>query len=344
MLQALKDWPVTFLPLWTKQDHWRAVYASVPRTVEVALGYGLAGLEGFLETRRGLYDVLLVSRPTNLAALLPLRARRPELFAGLRLVYDAEALFALRENAQAVVCGRPYEAVQATARIEQEVALAQGASDVLVVSETDARHFAHAGHRTHLLSHAIAPRASAPGVLGRRGLLFVGALHPGTPNEDGLLWFIREVLPRLNEQWAEPPQLSIVGVCRSEVIAAQANAQIQLLGAQDRLEPHYDSARVFIAPARFAGGVPAKVIETAAHGLPIVASSLLVQQLGWQDGRDILGGHDAQTFAEGVARLVRDDRAWQAQQLSAWDACRQRYDPDAFGATLRQVLRGTAQT
>ena len=341
MLQALQGWPVTLFPLWVIQDHWSAVYASLPRTVEVALGHGLEGLEDFLEERRGLYDVLLVSRPPNLAALEPLRARRPELFAGLRLVYDAEALFALRENAQAEVLGRPHAPDEAAGRIAQEVALANSAKDVLVVSDMDAAYFKRAGHRTHILSHAIAPRELAPGVRGRRGLLFVGALHPGTPNEDGLLWFVREVLPRLNKLWAEPPPLSIVGACLSEAIAAQANGQIKLLGAQDALEPHYDSARVFIAPVRFAGGVPAKVIETAAHGLPIVASSLLVQQLGWQDGHDILGAHDAQTFAEHVTHLMQDDGAWQAQQHHAWDACRHRYDPDAFGATLRQVLRGT---
>jgi tetratricopeptide (TPR) repeat protein/glycosyltransferase involved in cell wall biosynthesis len=343
MLQALEDWPVTYFPLWTKQDHWRAVYASIPRTVEVALGHGLAGLEGFLETRRGLYDVLLVSRPTNLAALAPLRARRPELLEGVRLIYDAEALFALRENLQAEVQGHPLSLTQAADRVAQELALADGASDVLVVSDLDAGHFRQAGYRTHILSHAIAPRDPAPGVHGRQGLLFVGALHPGTPNEDGMLWFIREVLPRLSALSAELPPLTIVGVCLSErlvqQVEAQAGDQIRLLGAQAELEPHYDHARVFIAPARFAGGVPAKVIEAAAHGLPVVASSLLVQQLGWLDGRDILGAQDAQAFAAHVMHLLQNDAVWLAQQRSGWDACRHRYDPDAFGATLQGVLR-----
>lgn len=41
--------------------------------------------------------MLVVSRPHNLKALQPLRRRRPELFKGMRLIYDAEALFALRE-------------------------------------------------------------------------------------------------------------------------------------------------------------------------------------------------------------------------------------------------------
>ncbi|RYF40221.1 MAG: glycosyltransferase, partial [Comamonadaceae bacterium] len=188
MLQALQGWPVTLFPLWTPQDDWRAIRASIPHSVEVALDHGLGGLEAFLARRRGVYDVLMVSRPPNLQALAPLRARRPELFAGMRLVYDAEALFALREIAMAGVKGRPLGRAAGQARIDAEMALAAGAGDVLVVSQRDAHYFAAAGLRTHVLSHSIAPRRNAPGPAGRNGLLFVGALHPGTPNEDGLLW------------------------------------------------------------------------------------------------------------------------------------------------------------
>ncbi len=341
MLQALRDWPVTLFPLWALHDDWRAVYASLPGSVEVALGHGMAGLEAFLERRLGVYDVLLVSRPPNLQALQPLRTRRPELFAGMRLVYDAEALFAMRDIAMAEVQGRPLPVATAQARIDCEVALAADASDVLVVSDGDARHFQAAGHRTHILSHGIAVRRGVPGLSRRSGLLFIGALHPGTPNEDGLLWFIREVLPLLRQNTPIAPKLSVVGVCLSDKVAAFAGPDITVLGPQDSLEPHYDAARVFVAPVRFAGGVPAKVIEAAANGLPTVASALLVQQLGWRDGLDIVGARDALTFASGITRLLDDDVAWQNQQHAAWQQCAQRYDPELFGRALRAVLNAT---
>ncbi|MGE0497857.1 MAG: glycosyltransferase [Ramlibacter sp.] len=338
MLQALADWPVTLFPLWTLHDDWRAVYRSIPRSVEVALGHGLAGLEAFLERRRGVYDVLLVSRPPNLQAIEPLRRRRPELFAGMRLVYDAEALFALREIAMAGVQRRPLTRQAAQARIDAEMALAAGASDVLVVSQRDARYFEAAGHRAEILSHSIAVRRHAPGLAGRRGLLFVGALHPGTPNEDGLLWFIREVMPLLRERLNEPPVLSVVGVCLSDAVMAQSGPHVRVLGPQEALEPHYDAARVFIAPVRFAGGVPAKVIEAAASGIPAVASALLVRQLGWRDGLDVVGARDARAFAAAVARLLEDDAAWQRQQAAAWEQCALRYSPELFAQALHRVL------
>lgn len=181
-------------------------------------------------------------------------------------------------------------------------------------------------------------RRDAPGLGKRRGLLFVGALHPGTPNEDGLLWFIDEVMPLLRLRMPTPPILSVVGVCTSHKIAAAAGPDISILGPQDALEPHYDAARIFVAPVRFAGGVPAKVIEAVSGGVPVVASALLVRQLDWRDGIDILGAGDAQTFASAIVRLLGDDQAWQRQQVAGWAQCAQRYDPALFAQTLRGAL------
>ena len=242
------------------------------------------------------------------------------------------------------VRGRPLSRDAARARIAGELALAAEASDVLVVSERDACYFEAAGHRTHVLSHGIATRRTAPGVGGRSGLLFVGAVHPGTPNEDGLLWFIREVMPLLRQRMPVAPILSVVGLCLSNSVAAMAGADVRILGPQDALEPHYDAARVFVAPARFAGGVPAKVIEAAAHGIPVVASSLLVRQLGWGDGVDILGARDAAAFARAIARLLSEDATWQRQQQAAWEQCASRYDPGTFGRMLRRVLGGPSES
>lgn len=345
VLHALEGWPVTLYPLWRFEDDWEAVYASLPHSTEVMLGpgFGMAGLERFLERRRGVYDVLWVSRPPNLKALQPLRERRPDLFEGLRIIYDSEALFALREIGEAAARGRPMTPEQAGARLQAELAQAQGAYRSVVVSEIDAAHFRAAGHEVVTLSHAMTTRRDVPDVTLRQGLLFVGALHPDTPNEDGLLWFVEDVLPRLRALLPALPLLRVVGECRSSRVAALAGPHLQILGAQTDLAPHYDQARVFIAPARFAGGVPLKVIEAAAHGIPVVASSLLVDQLAWVHGEDIRGAADATAFAQQVARLLRDDVTWRLQQQAAWATCQARYAPEHFTSAVRRLVRSAAE-
>ena len=52
-------------------------------------------------------------------------------------------------------------------------------------------------------------------------------------------------------------------------------------------EPLYAAHRLFVAPARFAAGAPYKVYEAASFGLPVVATELLREQLGWEDGLEL---------------------------------------------------------
>lgn len=338
MLQSLRDWPVTFFPLWLADDDWRDVYASLPPSTEVMLGWGMDRLEAFLEQRRGLYDVLVVSRPPNLRALAPLRQRRPELFAGMRMIYDAEALFALREVPEAAVKGRPMTRTAAQARLAAEIGQARGVDQVWVVSERDAQLFRVAGHQVRILSHALAPRPTAPGPQHRSGLLFIGTLHPDTPNEDGLIWFITQVMPLLRAWLPRSPVLSVVGINRSSRVSALSADDVRILGPKDTLNTLYDSARVFVAPVRFSGGVPLKVIEAAAQGVPVVASAVLLRQLGWTEGVDIQAARNAEAFALGIVRLLRDDALWLRQQRAAWDQCRAHHDPERFGQLLRDAL------
>ncbi|MBI3514252.1 MAG: tetratricopeptide repeat protein [Proteobacteria bacterium] len=67
MLHALDRHNVTLFPLWQFDDDWRAVAATVPEGTEVMLGRGAAKFEAFLAERAGVYDVMLISRPPNLA-------------------------------------------------------------------------------------------------------------------------------------------------------------------------------------------------------------------------------------------------------------------------------------
>ena len=153
---------------------------------------------------------------------------------------------------------------------------------MVVVSQRDAQPFRERGQVSIL--NAMSVRRSVPGPKRRAGLVFVRTRN--TPTKTACCglssrWALLRARPGGAPRW-------VVGECRSPRIAALASAEVRVLGAQNRPAPCYDRARVH-RPGALCRGVPVKVIEAAAQGIPVVASAILQRQLGWQDGRDIRG-------------------------------------------------------
>jgi len=111
--------------------------------------------------------------------------------------------------------------------------------------------------------NAITPRSRPAG----RNILFVGSLRY-MPNVDGLLWFIRNVLPRISGA-----RLRIVGHAPPRSLLAHARkGRVEFMGYVEDLAPAYRDAALAIAPMRSGGGTRLKILEAGAHGVPVVAS------------------------------------------------------------------------
>jgi GT2 family glycosyltransferase len=312
MLQVLADagHQVTLYPTSFPDDDFRA---DLSPTVEVVGRRGWPEVRRFWHERRREFDRVLVSRPGNLRML---RARLTD-WPPPHLIYDAEALFALREG------GSPAE----------EVAEVRGARAVLAVSAAEAAHFSPLCP-THVVGHALTPAATKSPFAGRRGLLFVGAFYAeGSPNSEAVLWFARELLPRIRARLGEVP-FTVVGARPPPAIRSLSG--IELRERVDDLTPLYDAARLFVAPTLRAAGLPYKVHHAAAHGLPVVCTPLLAGQLGWSSEVRAAGAGD---FAEAVCDLYQDAAAWQAQREAALRRVAADCSPETFRRTLLEALR-----
>lgn len=339
MLEELvaAGWFVTFYPLVFPDDDWADIRARFPATIEVALGQGEAGLRRFLREREGYYDAILVSRPHNMRCFLEALGRRS---ADARVIYDAEAIFATRELERLALAGTVVSTARQRALFEEEMRLAGAARTVVAVSERDAERFReHGCSDVRVLGHALVPEPSLPEHAARSDLLFVGALDDDpSPNTDSLLWFASEVMPRLDALIGTEYRLLVAGRCRAERVARLAGPRIRLLGRVEDLAPLYASARLFVAPTRFAAGLPHKVHEAAARGLPVVTRSLLAEQLGWQTGRELLTGDTPEAFASACARAYCDAGLWQRLRDAALAAVAVDCDPATFARQLNRIM------
>lgn len=138
-------------------------------------------------------------------------------------------------------------------------------------------------------------------------LVFTGKMDY-RPNVDAILWFVAEVLPLIQ---ARRPgvRLQVIGMNPHRRLAALAALPgVEITGAVPDVRPYVYNAAVYVVPLRVGGGTRFKVLEALASGKPMVSTSLGVEGLGVQNGRELLIADDAGAFADGVVQLLHDQQ------------------------------------
>src|SRR5262249_44237957 len=103
-------------------------------------------------------------------------------------------------------------------------------------------------------------------------LLFFGAMDY-YPNTDGILFFLREVMPQLKQRYPSL-KLYIVGQAPPEAVCRWASDDVIVTGFVDDVRPYLERASVVIAPLRIGGGTRLKIVEAMAMGKAIVSTTM----------------------------------------------------------------------
>jgi GT2 family glycosyltransferase len=337
---------ITLYPLVVPDEPWDTAYSDVPRETELMLGLGPDRLAAFLENRTAYYEVILVSRPHNMRVVANALSTLAD-FDRPILVYDAEALFSLRDLGRERLIGAPSSSDRATQLIDAELALARDCDVVLTVSESERQHFVTAAFPHVLtLGNSLDVHPGTRAFEEREGFLFVGAMvDDRSPNVDSVLWFCREILPMVRRRLGANVPVTVVGRDESSTVRQLArDPSIELTGMVADLAGLFDRARVFIAPTRFGSGIPLKVQEAAAQGLPVVATSVIAGQLGWRDGEELLASDDAEEFAGRCVALYEDAKLWARIRDAALARVAEVCAPDRFQETLAEAFRAGGES
>jgi glycosyltransferase involved in cell wall biosynthesis len=268
----------------------------------------------------------------------------PTLLQGAKILYDAEAIYCLREARERALLGKPLRPSELESRMRDELELSQGCAGIIAVNNAEAQHFRdYCSQPVHTLGHALESCPTPNSFEQRSGLLFVGAIHdPISPNGDSTRWLVREIMPAIDRSTGTPVPLSLAGYWCPGVITDPIDEQrIRVLGRVDDLTCLYNEARIFVAPTRFAGGIPLKVYEAAAHGVPVVATSLIRQQLGWTADEEILVADTPEEFAAQCLRLYQDPQLWRRVREAALRATMRDCSSEAFIRKLEEILDKT---
>jgi GT2 family glycosyltransferase/glycosyltransferase involved in cell wall biosynthesis len=291
---------------------------------------------GWLREHGPRFASVLASRHYVAREFLPLlRAHAPQ----ARLVFDSVDLHFLRERREAELAGDRALLRMAERTRHRELDVIARSDATLVVSAAERELLAREapGAQVEVLSNV--HEVAGPGLpfARRRDLVFVGGFrHP--PNVDAVLWFARDVFPRIR---AAVPDMHFhcIGGDVPPAIAALAGAPgIVVHGHVPDIDPYMDGCRIGVAPLRYGAGVKGKVNLSMAHGQPVVATPCAVEGMHLADGADVLVAGDADAFADAVVRLYRDEALWQRLAAGGLANVAKHFSADAARDVVRRVL------
>ncbi len=176
-------------------------------------------------------------------------------------------------------------------------------------------------------------------------LVFTGSMD-WLPNEDGMLYFVEDVLPLIR---ARVPNVtvSIIGRAPTPAVQRLANrAGIEVTGRVDDVRPHVAAGSVYVVPLRIGGGTRLKIFEAMSMGKAVVSTTIGAEGLPVTNGRDIVIADDPKSFADAVVTLTAEPDVRRDIERAARQLVVDRYDWSAvaqdFEAALWRVRHDSA--
>lgn len=266
--------------------------------------------EGWFARNGKGYDAVIVSRYHLAWSWLPLIRRvHPK---ALKIV-DTVDLHHVREMGEAELHDNQWMRLAAEATRRHELRVIREADVAWVVSETEHHLLADIAplSRTAVISnvHVLQPLMSGPRPGAR--LVFVGgAQHP--PNVNGVRWLLADVLSEILRVRPDC-ELHLVGRGLEEHTRdLPLSSNVVFHGQLHDIGALFDTCHVGLAPLRFGAGVKGKINHYMAFGLPTVATSIAVEGMHLEKGRDVLVADAADAFAGAVLRLLDDQALWES--------------------------------
>jgi polysaccharide biosynthesis protein PslH len=138
-------------------------------------------------------------------------------------------------------------------------------------------------------------------------ILFVGSMDYH-PNEDAALRLAEIVLPCIHRSCQSPAEVLIVGNRPTHSVLALGNRRgVTVTGVVDSVTPYYRQATVAVVPLRAGGGTRIKILEAAAHQVPVVSTPMGAEGLDAADECELLLAQTPEQMARQCVRLWQDD-------------------------------------
>ena len=171
-----------------------------------------------------------------------------------------------------------------------------------------------------------------------REILFCGSLDY-LPNQDGLLWFYKEIWPLIV---ARQPDLRLTVVGRGAgggvLTDLRSDLLVNYIGEVEDVLPYYRRASVSVVPLRMGSGSRLKILEAMSLGNPVVSTTIGSAGIQARDGKEIVIADEPVEFAAAVTSLLNNVGLFDDIRRSANLLVRQKYDWIVVGRMMDEAI------
>lgn len=183
--------------------------------------------------------------------------------------------------------------------------------NLAVISDADRSHIASSAGdvknvaRFDVISFG-APVPAVAASCDREQLFFMGSLDY-EPNRDALDHFLKVIWPEARKRFPNLECLVVGGGAVPERLKEIPG--VRFLGFIPNVFDAVRNCRALVAPIRFAGGTPTKIIEAMGYGIPVITTPVGAAGIsGTRDGENILtiSESDTDQWASSIGRVLND--------------------------------------
>jgi sugar transferase (PEP-CTERM/EpsH1 system associated) len=229
--------------------------------------------------------------------------------------------------------GAAYSFVQWLRLRRYEARACRRADRVIAVSDADAAALRKLvpGVRVTVAPNGIDTQAYRPGnpdvksQMAKSSLVFTGTMD-FRPNVDAVLWFAREVLPRVRVKVPDVHFYAVGQRPHRRLRPLQDNPAVTMTGFVEDTRPYIADAVVYVVPLRMGGGTRFKILEAMAMGKPVVSTRLGTEGFPVTHEKELLLADDPEDFAAAVVSLLNSAERREALGRAGRAFVEARYD------------------